>query len=333
MKNTKILFLGENPTTSSPTKMLAEQLERFGFESIFAYRLDFESTSKWIKSVLESDIVVLVDYDGPKSFRLRQLAIAACLFRPIVRWWVGSDVLYCIEDPALGRAAKKLDSISHNIVVAPHLQRELLMLNISSMYIPSVIPIDFQEVIEESSTVRDSVLVYLPSKRKEFYGYSNVKRIIERMPRVKFLVVGDVEHSLSSYENVSSLGWVEDMGQIWPSVRCILRLTKHDGMPRIILEGLRRGCYAVYSWEMPGCSLAKSAEQAIPLLEKAFMGPKINERAQSAFSNLMEPLPAELYSRELDRIKSSVRVRALYWVKGLWLVLSHTIQGYISRRD
>ena len=33
---------------------------------------------------------------------------------------------------------------------------------------------------------------------------------------------------------------------------CILRVTQHDGLPRMLIEGLLRGMYAIYAWPLAG---------------------------------------------------------------------------------
>ena len=41
----------------------------------------------------------------------------------------------------------------------------------------------------------------------------------------------------------------------------MLRLTEHDGMPRMVLDCLLRGKYVIFAWPCPGCWLARNEEE------------------------------------------------------------------------
>src|ERR1041385_6635753 len=89
-----LLFVGETPERSSPSLTAARVLkERAGYDFIFSERREFGSTRAWVQLLRACDAVVVVLYDPPVRFLRRQIALATLLSKPVVRWWVGSDVL------------------------------------------------------------------------------------------------------------------------------------------------------------------------------------------------------------------------------------------------
>jgi hypothetical protein len=60
---------------------------------------DLADTASWLKLVKPCDALVVVLYTAPERFMRRQIALAALLSKPVVRWWVGSDVLNVVQNP------------------------------------------------------------------------------------------------------------------------------------------------------------------------------------------------------------------------------------------
>src|SRR5205823_1878828 len=135
--------------------------------------------------------------------------------------------------------------------------------------------------------VPKSLLVYLPSSRLEHYGEPLVRRAVEANPDVEFVVVADDTHALAGYPNVRSLGWVEDMGPILGQVGGLLRLTEHDGLPRMALECLQRGKYVIYSWPCPGCWLARTPAEVQQRIEEFRQAQDINREGVAAAERML----------------------------------------------
>src|SRR5262249_55720081 len=165
----------------------------------------------WLKLLRQTDLVVFVGYHGPHPYLIRQLALAAVLGKPIVRWWVGSDVLHCLQDPLKAGWARAIDRIcTVGVTVAPHLQAELTSIGLGAKVIPSVVNLKIAQVEQPPREMPRGVLVYLPAHRGAFYGEEVVASAIQANPDLRFFVVADTEHRFKRYSNVESLGWVQD---------------------------------------------------------------------------------------------------------------------------
>ncbi|MBK5189306.1 MAG: hypothetical protein JJD97_13775 [Gemmatimonadaceae bacterium] len=248
-----VAIVGEEPTSSAPSLTLAKALNRLGVDVRFAPANDLQRP-EWIKLLRSAQAVLLVSYGELNGYLVSQLATAVAMNVPIVRWWVGTDVLNAISRSEIRQNATRIDDIvAENVAVAPHLVEELATIGIRARYVPSVIETDLADVrVAEWTGVVKPVLVYLPGRRKEFYGLGEIETVIAANPDLEFLVVADETHALSGYSNVQSLGWVSDMRRLYHHAGCVLRITKHDWLPRMLIEAMLRGLYAIYSWPLPG---------------------------------------------------------------------------------
>ena len=217
-----VVIVGEKPIKSAPTLTLSKALERLGVQVRFA---DANATQRapWIRLLRSARAVLLVSYNEVGSYVLSQLALAAAVGVPVVRWWVGTDVLNVISRDALLRNAASVDRIvSTNVAAAPHLVDELRTAGIHAQFVPSVIDADVsQSAVMDWSGPTRPILVYMPESRKEFFGIDVIEPAIRENPDLTFLVVADESHSLALYPNVESFGWVSEMGHLYERAGCI----------------------------------------------------------------------------------------------------------------
>jgi hypothetical protein len=260
---THILILGGEPTTSAPSGTLLRALRRAGMNVRFSNSAESDGFLSWRRSLQDVRAIVLIAYGRIEGYLLGQLAYAVAAGIPITRWWVGTDVLNVTTDTATADSTRSLDRIvCANIAVSPHLVGELAAAGIRARFIPSVIDSDVASLdVQQPSPTPKPILIYMPTSRQEFYGRNTIESALVSNGALRFVVVGDESHSLGHYGNVESLGWVPDMRPIYDRCGCILRLTQHDGMPRMLIEGLLRGMYAIYSWPLTGCWLATNLEE------------------------------------------------------------------------
>lgn len=263
----RVLLVGDHTGPSSPILSLASELNRLGVETLFSGDTIWTDTKKWLTLALRSQVIVLVQYHHDSRFLERQLHRARLLGCVVVRWWVGSDVMFCRESERKIRAAKALnEAVDLNIAVSPHLVTELEEIEIYADYLPSPCNLTTLES-EPPSVLPSAILAYLPTERRAFYGEKVLVAAIEANPQLTFIVVNDESHSLEHYPNVESLGWVEDMESVWSRVGLLLRVTEHDGMPRMVLEALSRGRYVIYSEVFGACWYGRSAEEVLRHLD------------------------------------------------------------------
>lgn len=328
----KIVFVGgDSADSSSPSGGLAVALKSRGFNSCLVGISDALDTRRWLSICRGAAAIVLVAYDGPNELILRQLALATAVGGvPVVRWWVGTDVLRCISEPDLTRLASVLSGFSQcNVSVAPHLAAELKAIGISSQVIPSLSEFDPKLVPHPEAVLPRGVLAYLPTKRRDFYGARAVEAAIRAHPNTTFFVLADEDHTLAHYENVASLGWVSDMEQIWPRVGCVLRMTEHDGLPRMVLDALARGRYAIYRWPLAGCWQASNNIDVERLIARFQRVDTPNFEGVEIARQLATPAPSESFAQLLGGARRELRLVARLYA--LWSAARITIRWKLAR--
>lgn len=309
-----VIMVGEQPATSAPTLTLAKALGMLGVSIRFA-TADRLSRREWMRLVRFATAIVLVSYHELDVYVLSQLATAVALDVPIVRWWVGTDVLNAITRKEVRADVARVDRIvSENVAVAPHLVDELATIGVEALFVPSVL--DPGMVPPPMQDWRDGikpVVIYLPDARKEFYGLSQIEPVIASNPDIEFIVVADRTHSLGTYPNVESLGWVSDMRALDERWGCVLRITEHDGLPRMLLEALVYGLYAIYSRPLDGCWEAHGSKEIAAALDLYRMVSGPNLPGREAVLELLRSRPDQQMSEVISDASVALprRMRAM----------------------
>jgi hypothetical protein len=297
---TRVLFVGENPLPCTSSSNLSLALERLGFQVQFSRDAELFCTKAWLRLVWDADAIVFIGFDGPCRRRVRQLAIATALGRPVVRWWVGTDVLTCLENSTARANARLLAGFTAaNVAVAPHLVEELASIGVDARWIPSILDPRTLTCDPAAVGALKTVLAYVPSYRSDFYGEAVVRRAIERNPDFKFIIVADTEGRFAGMQNVESLGWVEDMSAVYARAGVLLRITKHDGLPRMVLEALWHRRHVIYSWPFPACRSARTYEEVQLHLDELRQIAVWNEEGPAKVRETLTPDPTESYARLL----------------------------------
>jgi hypothetical protein len=307
-------------------------LKPYGVRPVFSENVESASTADWLRLLRRSDVVLYVGYSGPGPYTIRQLALAGCIGKPIVRWWVGSDVLYCTEDRVNARRAKVLDRLcSEAVTGAPHLQRELASIGIDAKLIPTVVDPAFLENDSSRGEVGREILVYLPTERGPFYGEEFVAAAIRENPDLRFIVVADAQHRFRSYKNVESLGWVENMRPIYDRAGCLLRITQHDSLPRMAIEMLLLGKYVISSYEFPGCWQAKDSRDVQKWISVFRTRDSQNVTGMNAIRKLLNPSPGFQFAALLR--KSAHKQRLVARMSAIFAVLPLTLWSRIRNQE
>ena len=329
----QVLMLGHNLQKSSPYLTLAKGLRSLGYDPVFSNNAEINSTREWIRLCMQASVLVVVKYDRMESFFIRQLAIAGVLGLPIIRWWVGTDVFNVLNDLSNAESVRSTRWLfSRQIAVSPHLVDELKIVGVRARYIPSVIELD------ESPRILDkaikTILVYLPTKRRAFYRADIIEDAVRAYPDLEFIIVADEEHSLDYYPNVRSVGWTEEMAEIWDATGCLLRVTKHDGMPRMVLEALRRGKHVIYSWPFPGCVRAKSQKEVFHALDHFREQTLINSEGVSLVQDILTPNPLRRFHDEMNEMTKNwnIAVRILSVIKIVNFAIKKNVKNLLPTR-
>jgi hypothetical protein len=159
------------------------------------------------------------------------------------------------------------------------------------------------------------VLAYLPDANPEFYGLRAIERAVVRHRDLTFLVVGDRSRRLlNEHPNVENIGWVEDCSSVYERVGCLVRLTRHDGYPRMVLDALLRHLYVVTSFPFRGCWTATNDEELDSWLNEFRRRTVWNSEGCEATVSELEPDPAERFASlihdAVEHHTSSRRLRA-----------------------
>ena len=234
---------------ASPLLTHGKELIKLGAKVNF---IDFSqlSTKKLISYFIKADVVILQHYGTLGDYDKRQLAFAPLLGTPLIRNWAGSDVLNVITKDEVKKDTQEINKYISSNVTDNHkgLIDELSTANISCDYLPKLCDITPPSTLPKYIASK-TVLAYLPSARMDFYGAQYIKKLIEKFPEVKFSIIGDEEHAFSHFDNVTSHGWVtnNEMESIWENIGILIRITEHDGTPRMMYEALSRGKYVIHN--------------------------------------------------------------------------------------
>lgn len=221
-------------------------------------------TSNW----LFSEYVIFI---GSKS--IPYIKLAKFFRKKIICYWVGSDVLNL----------KNLDKRSLNLIkhctkhfsIAEHIKNELLEFEIES----EILAITSQQVIPKEippMPEEPAVLTYWSKERRDFYGGEIVDKLASEYSNIKFYVLGSNGEGESQLPNLIYLNRVEDIESVFEKTSILLRLTKHDGLPSMVLEMLARGRWVVFSHRFPATEYALDFDECKIILDKLLSKNELN---------------------------------------------------------
>lgn len=307
-----VLFLEKNMSKASPLITQAKILKSFNTTCEF---IDFSqvTTKELISSYLKADVAVLQHYGRLGNYEVRQLALASFFRVPLVRNWAGSDALNVVEIDDIKEQAQKMSKfISYNVTDSHlGLVQELSTANISCDSIPQLVNLTPKNNLS-NIFVKNAVLAYLPSERNVFYGSKYIENLIKNFPNVTFHIVGDTEHSLSCHTNVVSHGWVNssDMENIWNNIGILIRITEHDGTPRMIYEALNRGKYVIHNNKhLEAIWYAQTDDEIKKMLQNYLAKIEVNKEGLQFINNYFKKKPEQIYFNYLSNTKASFKTQ------------------------
>lgn len=227
-------------------------------------RHNFKDLVKRLKQILSSDIIHIISIKPSGNegrIWVLYFFVLKMFGKRVIVHWMGTDVL------ELGKITGcMLSKLTRHFSYAPWLSEELKSKYITAQHVPIPPPLKEVRALPEEF----AVLIYLGHKtRNEFYGYSTIKKLIEQFPSAKFCFVGNVSEIADS-PNVTYYGRVDykEMEDIYRRSTVLLRLTKHDGMPFMVLEALSMGRYVIWNKKFPYCYFAEDYTQIFKFLQK-----------------------------------------------------------------
>jgi len=238
------------------------------------------------------DVVQVTAFDTTRYWAAHAL-LARLAGKPVVRYWVGSDVLEMLRFRAERLRARAVDTfISANVAVWSNLQRELKDMGIRSRVLRAPHPPAMAEPVRKLPRPF-TVMAYLSNQPQKWdlYGGEIIFRLARQYPQWRFLIVRHFGRGLPALPNVSCLGDVPpaEMDAVYRQASVLVRMTLHDGLPRMILEALGRGLHVVWNQPFPHCHHARSYEQLCRILEGLDRSGRVNEAGSRYVATEFEP--------------------------------------------
>ncbi|MFK7785033.1 MAG: glycosyltransferase [Crocinitomicaceae bacterium] len=172
---------------------------------------------------------------------------------PLIMNWVGTDVLKSTKAFKEGNFKQHyIDNATHFCEVG-WIQEELKEIGINAEVVNFAA---FKKSYELKEVGGDqlTILSYIPSKRSDFYGMKTMIRMAEKLPSVRFLIAGtDGDEYKPLPPNMTALGWVKNMDEVYDKTHVCVRFTDHDGLSNFILESLARGKQVIYRNPFENC--------------------------------------------------------------------------------
>jgi glycosyltransferase involved in cell wall biosynthesis len=110
-----------------------------------------------------------------------------------------------------------------------------------------------------------SILTYVPFKRWDFYNGDMILKLAEALPEVDFHILAS-EGKRITLPNVHTYGFVKDITPFYKNSSVLIRITKHDGLAKMILEALSCGRQVLRNMPFPHCILVNNLEDCINTL-------------------------------------------------------------------
>ncbi len=208
----------------------------------------------------------------------------------VINHYIGTDVLRLFNE----KPSKKFKAYLSNLLadrifcVSPWLQEELTLLDIPAEILPNV----FREYPEQISGLpeKPNVYTYIPEGRGEFYGWLIIEKLVQDYPNIQFFVLANKGEEVNHYPNVKFLGWQDDIKQWIQKSYIYLRLTRHDGLPKMVLEALASGRQVIFSGEFPYCHKATTYTELKSCFDRLLKEPKLNLEGAKFVRNVYHPV-------------------------------------------
>jgi hypothetical protein len=152
-----------------------------------------------------------------------------------------------------------------NLVVSENLKNELEQYSVES----SIIPLTKLKFVNDAPALPEklSVLSYVPKNRWNFYHGDLITELSIKMPDVDFHILAAGEKN-SDRSNLFLYDFVEDTIPFYQKCSVLLRITVHDGLPKMVLEALSYGRQVLWNESFPHCLTVKNLNECVRVLNK-----------------------------------------------------------------
>lgn len=187
---------------------------------------------------------------------------------PVIMNWVGTDVLKSIEAFKSGNYRKDYISKAIHFCEVSWIKDELKQIGVEAEIV-NFAAFDKKYDATISPNKQFTALTYIPEKRSQFYGMLSILKIAEKVPEIQFVIAGTTANDFQPLPaNVTALGWVSNMNEVFDDAHVCIRFPEHDGLSTFILEGLARGKQVIYKYPFDYCQVAKDEQELFERLKE-----------------------------------------------------------------
>lgn len=252
---TVVGVLGTFETAAENSEIVARHIEAAGGHAIRIHR--DEPLAAKIRKISRSEVV----YGTGFGFAAKLWALSRAMGKRTVNHWVGTDVLLALQDERHRRmAGQAARFIQRHLAVAPWLAEELSSIHLRAEIAPYTTATRYEQRLAAG---QPGVLAYLPDERADFYGAEIVYAAARQLPDVPFGVAAGTAGRQPAIPNVTYLGWIDDMRPLYERYPILLRVARHDGLPKMVLEALAYGNQVIFEYDFPGCHYAMNEGEAL----------------------------------------------------------------------
>ncbi len=198
------------------------------------------------------------------------IMLAWILRKPLVWHWIGSDVPRFAgwrgwKRRLANRLARR--SVVAHLADSPELAAELKKLGIDAE-VCRLLPASIEaEVLPLPEKFR--VLSYWFDDRRTFYGGEIILGAARCLPDVEFIIAGAEGRGAPTLPNVTYLGRLDQLEEIYARVSVFVRMPEHDSLSAMVLEALARGRYVICNKPFDECLYADSLDSLCAAIGQA----------------------------------------------------------------
>lgn len=132
-----------------------------------------------------------------------------------------------------------------------------------------------------------SVAVYMPRDNQDIYDMKLMLEVAKSMPDVKFNFFGD-DARKGKASNITYVGYVKDMKKFIKNSSCLLRVTKHDGLPLSVCEFAQAGRHVIFNKKMPFVEHTDGSRKDIINKIRKVMKMKLNKTGSEHYIKMLD---------------------------------------------
>ena len=194
---------------------------------------------------------------------------ARMLNKKVVYYWLGSDVQEAIQNPVHG---EKLNDADLHLSYSEGNILELASIGVNAKLL--VTPSKLSDEIADMPE-RHAVLLSIPDARKEFYGYHDLMRLVDRFPELTFHVIRSEHPEYYEKKNIVFEGMLnrDQMNELFNRVSISVRWPEHDGTSLILMESALKGKYTISRNPFPCGIVVNSYDELCTALSDVIKAP------------------------------------------------------------